>query len=95
DILQALGYEFLEKRQGGALVSVPSYMIDVYRECDVVEEILRIYGYNNIELPTSMKMSVNPSQKPEPEQVRTAVSNFLAANGFVETMNNSLTKSEY
>ena len=95
DILQALGYEFLEKCQGGALVSVPSYMIDVYRECDVVEEILRIYGYNNIELPTSMKMSVNPSQKPEPEQVRTAVSNFLAANGFVETMNNSLTKSEY
>ena len=70
-------------------------MIDVYRECDVVEEILRIYGYNNIELPSAMRMSVNAPVKPEPERVRRAVSDFLAANGFVETMNNSLTKSEY
>ena len=70
-------------------------MVDVYRECDVVEEILRIYGYNNIELPQAMRMSVNAPQKPEPEQVRTSIANFLAANGFVETMNNSLTKSDY
>ncbi len=94
-ILEGLAYEFVGKRQGGATVAVPSYMIDVYRECDVVEEILRIYGYNNIELPKAMRVSVNPSQKPEPEHVRKAVSDFLAANGFVETMNNSLTKSEY
>lgn len=94
-ILEGLAYEFIEKRPGGAVVAVPSYMIDVYRECDVVEEILRIYGYNNIELPKTMRVSVNPSQKPEPEQVRKTVSDFLAANGFVETMNNSLTKSEY
>ena len=51
-ILQYLAYEFIEKRPGGAVVAVPSYMVDVYRECDVVEEILRIYGYNNIELPS-------------------------------------------
>ena len=70
-------------------------MIDVYRECDVVEEILRVYGYNNIELPSSVKMSVNATQKPEPESVRNTVSNFLASNGFVETMNNSLTKGDY
>ena len=95
NILEALAYEFVEKTEFGAKVAVPSYMVDVYRECDIVEEILRIYGYNNIELPQAMRMSVNPPQKPEPELVRTAVSNFLAANGFVETMNNSLTKSEY
>ena len=94
-ILEGLAYEFIEKTGTGAKVAVPSYMIDVYRECDVVEEILRIYGYNNIELPQAMRMSVNAPQKPEPEQVRTAISDFLAANGFVETMNNSLTKSEY
>ncbi len=94
-ILENLAYEFVEKTATGAKVAVPSYMIDVYRECDVVEEILRIYGYNNIELPQAMRMSVNAPQKPEPEQVRTSVSNFLAAKGFVETMNNSLTKSEY
>ena len=94
-ILEGLAYEFMEKTPGGAKVAVPSYMIDVYRECDVVEEILRIYGYNNIELPQAMRMSVNAPQKPEQEQVRKAIADFLAANGFVETMNNSLTKSEY
>ena len=95
NILRFLGYEFLEKRPGGARVAAPSYMVDVYRECDVVEEILRIYGYNNIELPHHMKMSVGATPKPDPEAVRNAVSNFLAANGFVEIMNNSLTKGDY
>ena len=94
-ILQYLAYEFIEKRPGGAVVAVPSYMVDVYRECDVVEEILRIYGYNNIELPSGVRMSVNATPKPEPEQVRNVISEFLVSNGFVETMNNSLTKSEY
>ena len=94
-ILESLAYEFVEKTENGAKVAVPSYMIDVYRECDIVEEILRIYGYNNIELPQAMKMSVNAPQKPEQEQVRKTIADFLAANGFVETMNNSLTKSDY
>ena len=95
NILESLAYEFIEKNENGAKVAVPSYMVDVYRECDIVEEILRIYGYNNIELPQAMRMSVNAPQKPEPEQVRKTIADFLAANGFVETMNNSLTKSEY
>ena len=94
-ILKALDYEFVEKRAGGALVAAPTYMIEVTRECDVVEEILRIYGYNNIELPQNLKMSVQPSQQPVPEAIRNAISNWLAANGFVETMNNSLTKEDY
>ena len=95
ELLESLAYEFVEKHEGGSTVAVPSYMIDVYRECDVVEEILRVYGYNNIELPKAMHMSVNAPQKPEPEQVRKSIADFLAANGFVETMNNSLTKSDY
>ncbi len=95
EILTNLNYEFIEKRENGATVGVPTYMIDVYRECDVVEEILRIYGYDNIELPKAMRMSVNTGEKPEPEIVRNTISDWLAANGFVETMNNSLTKGEY
>ena len=94
-ILQGLNYQFVQKREGGALVAAPTYMVDVTRECDVVEEILRIYGYNNIELPQTLRMSVNPSQQPEPEAIRNNISNWLAANGFVETMNNSLTKEDY
>lgn len=95
NILGWLAYDFIEKHEGGAKVAAPSYMVDVTRECDVVEEVLRIYGYNNIELPESMHMSVSPTPSPEPEAVRNYISNFLAANGFVEIMNNSLTKSEY
>ncbi|MCR5277562.1 MAG: phenylalanine--tRNA ligase subunit beta [Bacteroidales bacterium] len=94
-ILTDLGYEFLESGAAGATVLAPSYMVDVTRECDVVEEILRIYGYNNIALPQHMKMSVNATPCPEPEAVRNHISNFLAANGFTETMNNSLTRADY
>lgn len=101
DILVYLNYDFVSRsytgdgEPAGAVVAAPSYMIDVYRECDVVEEILRIYGYNNIELPSRMQISVNPTAKPEPEAVRNAISDFLAGNGFTEIMNNSLTRSEY
>ncbi len=94
-ILQSLGYEFISREGRCAQVLAPSYMVDVYRECDVVEEILRIYGYDNVELPKQMRMSVNATPSPEPEAVRSIISNFLAANGFVETMNNSLTKADY
>ena len=94
-ILKALQYDFVRKTEKGAVVAAPTYMIDVYRECDVVEEILRIYGYNNIELPQGMHASIMPSPSPDPEAVRNFISNFLAANGFAEIMNNSLTKAAY
>lgn len=94
-ILTALGYEFESRTAAGSVVLAPSYMVDVYREADVVEEILRIYGYNNIALPSGMTMSVNPSPFPQAEAVRNQISNFLAANGFTETMNNSLTKGAW
>mgnify|MGYP003605229665 CR=1 FL=1 len=56
---------------------------------------MRIYGYNNIELPDSMKVSINSTPKPDPERIKVLASEFLAANGFMEIMNNSLTKSDY
>lgn len=95
NILEYLDMEFVSEDEKGAVVRVPSYRVDVYRECDVVEDVLRIYGYNNIELPQSMKVSINSSPKPDPERVKILASEFLAANGFMEIMNNSLTKSDY
>ena len=94
-ILKALRYEFLAEDENTVTIEAPSYMIDVYRPADVVEEILRIYGYDNINLPHHMKMSVSASPTPQPEAIRNQISNFLAANGFTETMNNSLTKADY
>ena len=94
-ILKSLDFTILSETEAGCTVSVPAYRVDVTRECDVVEEVLRIYGYNNIELPVSMRVSINPSEHPDPEKVRKTVSDLLADRGFVEIMNNSLTKGEY
>ena len=94
-ILKALNYEFESCEAESAVVLAPSYMVDVTRECDVVEEILRVYGYNNIDLPHHMKMSVAPSPNPDPEAIRNRISAFFASNGFTEIMNNSLTRKEY
>lgn len=95
DILKYLNYEFLRVDKEGATVLAPYYMVDVYRECDVVEEVLRIYGYNNVELPEHVKVSINSTPSPDPELVRTKACDLLAANGFMECMNNSLTKADY
>ncbi len=94
-ILTYLDMEFVSEDEVGCVVKVPTYRVDVYRECDIVEDILRIYGYNNIELPDYMKASVNTTLKPDPERVKELASDFMASNGFMEMMNNSLTKSSY
>lgn len=94
-ILTLLQFEIVESSQEGATVKVPRFRVDVTRECDVVEEILRIYGYNNIELPERMTLSINSSEKPEKERVEMLLSNLLVNNGFYEIMSNSLTKSGY
>ena len=95
DILEYMEMEFISETPEGCTVKVPTYRVDVYRECDIVEDVLRIYGYNNIELPSFIKSSVNTTPKPDPERVRMLASEFMASNGFMEMMNNSLTKSDY
>ena len=95
EILGYLEMEFVSEDENGCVVKVPTYRVDVYRECDIVEDILRIYGYNNIELPQNMRASINATPKPDPERVKVMACEFMAANGFMEMMNNSLTKSDY
>ena len=95
DILGYLEMEFVSESEAGCTVKVPTYRVDVYRECDIVEDILRIYGYNNIELPANLRASINTTPKPDPERVKVMASEFMTANGFMEMMNNSLTKSDY
>ncbi|HNX86810.1 MAG TPA: phenylalanine--tRNA ligase subunit beta [Bacteroidales bacterium] len=77
----------------GLLLSIPAFKTDVTREVDVIEEILRIYGYNNIEFPPDVRASLSFYAHPDPEKIRNSVSEFLSARGFHEIMNNSLTRS--
>lgn len=97
-ILRILGYMdfgILSSDAEGAEVSVPAYKVDVYRECDVVEEVLRIYGYDNVEMPEHIISSYDNTPNPDPEAVRVKACDLLAANGFMECMNNSLTRADY
>jgi phenylalanyl-tRNA synthetase beta chain len=69
--------------------------VDVTREADVVEELLRIYGYNNVEIPQAITISVNARRRPDKEKLQDTISDYLTANGFYEIMSNSLTKGDY
>lgn len=95
DIIKSLGIRIEKETSVGLQVLVPPYKVDVTREIDVVEEVLRIYGYNNIELKTQIKASLNTSEKPDRELLLNQLSDFLIANGFREILNNSLTKTDY
>ena len=94
-ILRALEIEI--KSKDGAIwqLGVPRYRVDVQRECDVVEDILRIYGYDNVEFPEKLNTSLAYGIKPNPEQLRRRISEQLTAQGFYEILNNSLTKVSY
>ncbi len=95
DILIWLGMEIISQDDDGLSVEVPTFKADVTREADVIEEILRIYGYNNIEFPDQLRSSLSFIEKPDRERVQNLVADFLSGNGFAEIMNNSLTKSAY
>jgi len=94
-ILVALDIKIVGETGEGLSLKVPPYRVDITREVDVVEEILRIYGYNNIEIPTQIRASLNTSNRPEKDTVQNLISDMLSANGFNEIMSNSLTKSAY
>ena len=96
-ILTDMGIVVMEEigRGEGLLMEIPAYKVDVTREADVIEEILRVYGYNNIELHEEIRASISYTNNPDPDKVQNLVSDYLAANGFNEIMNNSLTRSTY
>ncbi|MGF7038012.1 phenylalanine--tRNA ligase subunit beta [Mucilaginibacter lappiensis] len=94
-IIEALDIKVVNETEDGLSLQVPPYRVDVTREVDIVEEILRIYGYNNIEIPTQIRASLNNSQRPEKDTVQNQLSDLLTANGFNEILSNSLTKSAY
>jgi len=94
-ILNSLDFVIIKELDEGFNLDVPFYRVDVTREADIIEEILRVYGYNNIEIPQQVRSAVSHAKKPDPEKVKNTVADFLTANGFKEIMNNSLTKSAY
>lgn len=95
DILRSLDIAITAENESGLSVEVPPYRVDVQRPADLVEEILRIYGYNNVEIPTHVNSTLSYEQKPNKDRLRNMVSDMLSAGGFAEVMNNSLTKSSY
>ncbi|TSD66062.1 phenylalanine--tRNA ligase subunit beta [Inquilinus sp. KBS0705] len=94
-IITALDIAIVNETEDGISLKVPPYRVDVTRDVDVVEEILRIYGYNNIEIPTQIRASLNNSVRPEKDTVQNHISDILSANGFNEILANSLTKLSY
>ena len=95
EIVQDLEMEIVEETAEGLKLLVPTFKVDVLREVDVIEEILRIYGYNNVKFEDKIHSSVSLRQKPDLEKLQNEVSDYLVGQGFSEILNNSLTKSEY
>ena len=94
-ILRAMEVEIVSKEGKTWQLGVPHYRVDVQRECDVVEDILRIYGYNNVEFPEKLNTSLSYNPKPNPVALQIRISEQLTAQGFNEILNNSLTKVSY
>lgn len=94
-ILKALEINIVAKLGDSWQLEVPRYRVDVQRECDVVEDILRIYGYDNVEFPEKLNTSLAYGVKPDPEKLRRRIAEQLTAQGFNEILNNSLTKVSY
>lgn len=94
-ILTSLEIEITNEDEYELNLLVPPYRVDVERAEDVVEEILRIYGYNNVEIPRAVKSSIVYSDLVDGHKLKNAVSDMLVASGMYEIMCNSLTKSAY
>jgi phenylalanyl-tRNA synthetase beta chain len=95
NILLSLGIEIASEGAEALSLSVPPFKVDVKREVDVIEEVLRVYGYNNIEITAAVRSSLSYSVKPDSEQVQDSISDLLSDNSFNEMLTNSLTKSDY
>ncbi len=94
-ILEDTGMTILKDDKETLSLTVPTYKRDVTREADVIEEVLRIYGYNNVEIPAEVNASVVHWEKPDRGRIREVISSILTGIGFFEIMNNSLSNPDY
>lgn len=96
EIVTSLEMKITAETEQGISLEVPGYRVDVQRPCDVVEDILRIYGYNNVEIPTAVKSSLTiKGEEDRSNKLENIISEQLVGCGFHEIMNNSLTKAAY
>jgi phenylalanyl-tRNA synthetase beta chain len=94
-ILGALEMKIAERTETGYVLHVPAYRVDVQRDVDVIEDILRIYGYNNVEIGENLVSTLSYSSKPDSHKLQNLIAEQLTAQGFNEILNNSLTKGGY
>lgn len=94
-ILKDLEIEIKKETKNGLSLLIPPFKADVQREVDVIEEILRIYGFNTVEISSKLNTTISYSEGVNPEKIRNIISDLLSNSGFNETLNNSLTKGEY
>ncbi len=94
-ILESLEIRVEEESEQGMVLRVPPYRVDVQREADVIEEILRIYGFNRVETVNGLRSTLSFTSKPDKDQVVNMTSDLLSSNGFFEMKSNSLTPSSY
>ena len=95
-IVTSLDMPIKAETEEGLQLTVPAYRVDVQRPCDVVEDILRIYGYNNVEIPTQLKNSLTvQGEEDHAYRIENIVSEQLVGCGFNEILNNSLSKASY
>ncbi|HBE39697.1 MAG TPA: phenylalanine--tRNA ligase subunit beta [Bacteroidales bacterium] len=94
-ILRLLDINILSENSLGLTLEIPLYRVDVRREADVIEEILRIYGYNNIEIDYHVNATLYYSDKPDREKLQNIISDMLTANGYTEIMCNSLNPASF
>ena len=95
EILTSLEIKINNITEAGLGITIPAYRNDVTREADVIEEILRVYGYNKIQFTEKLKASISSNQIVEDYQIQNKISNQLTALGFHEMMGNSLTSPKY
>ena len=95
EILTSLEIKINNITEAGLGMTIPAFRNDVTREADVIEEILRVYGYNNIQFTEKLKASISSNQIVEDYQIQNKISNQLTALGFHEMMGNSLTSPKY
>lgn len=94
-ILAAMKMDLVAKTDESTTVKIPTNKVDVLREIDLIEEILRIYGFNNIPIPSKINSALSVSPKVDKNKLQNQISDYLVANGFSEAMANSISNSKY